>query len=48
MLVFSTLSVWLREAGIAHETINFTNLINLTYTFKFPSHRYSTNSTYHY
>ncbi|MFT5782500.1 MAG: PAT family beta-lactamase induction signal transducer AmpG [Pseudomonas sp.] len=34
MLVFSTLSVWLREAGIARETIGFASLIGLAYAFK--------------
>lgn len=34
MLVFSTLSVWLREAGVAHETIGFASLIGLAYAFK--------------
>lgn len=34
MLVFSTLSVWLREAGIARETIGYASLIGLAYAFK--------------
>lgn len=34
MLVFSTLSVWLREAGIARDTIGFASLIGLAYAFK--------------
>ncbi|SEL03997.1 MFS transporter, PAT family, beta-lactamase induction signal transducer AmpG [Atopomonas hussainii] len=34
MLVFSTLSVWLREAGIAREHIGFASLIGLAYAFK--------------
>ncbi|GIZ12342.1 AmpG family muropeptide MFS transporter [Pseudomonas sp. NCCP-436] len=34
MLVFSTLSVWLREAGVARETIGFASLIGLAYAFK--------------
>ncbi|MCJ8169845.1 AmpG family muropeptide MFS transporter [Atopomonas sediminilitoris] len=34
MLVFSTLSVWLREAGIAREQIGFASLIGLAYAFK--------------
>lgn len=34
MLVFSTLSVWLREAGIARQTIGFASLIGLAYAFK--------------
>ncbi|MDX5372254.1 MAG: AmpG family muropeptide MFS transporter [Pseudomonadaceae bacterium] len=34
MLVFSTLSVWLREAGVAHQTIGYASLIGLAYAFK--------------
>lgn len=34
MLVFSTLSVWLREAGIARATIGYASLIGLAYGFK--------------
>ena len=34
MLVFSTLSVWLREAGVARETIGYASLIGLAYAFK--------------
>ena len=34
MLVFSTLSVWLREAGVARETIGSASLIGLAYAFK--------------
>jgi PAT family beta-lactamase induction signal transducer AmpG len=34
MLVFSTLSVWLREAGVARDTIGFASLIGLAYAFK--------------
>ena len=34
MLVFSTLSVWLREAGVSRETIGFASLIGLAYAFK--------------
>lgn len=34
MLVFSTLSVWLREAGIAREHIGFASWIGLAYAFK--------------
>ncbi len=34
VLVFSTLSVWLREAGVSRETIGFASLIGLAYAFK--------------
>lgn len=34
MLVFSTLSVWLREAGVTHQTIGYASLIGLAYAFK--------------
>ena len=34
MLVFSTLSVWLRETGVARETIGYASLIGLAYAFK--------------
>lgn len=34
MLVFSTLSYWLREAGVARETIGYASLIGLAYAFK--------------
>ena len=34
MMVFSTLSVWLREAGVARETIGYASLIGLAYAFK--------------
>lgn len=34
VLVFSTLSVWLREAGVARETIGYASLIGLAYAFK--------------
>ncbi|KAF1056430.1 MAG: Protein AmpG [Pseudomonas delhiensis] len=34
MLVLSTLSVWLREAGVSRETIGFTTWIGLVYAFK--------------
>lgn len=34
MLVFSTFSVWLREAGVARGTIGFASLIGLAYAFK--------------
>ena len=34
MLVFSTLSVWLREAGVSHTTIGYASLIGLAYAFK--------------
>src|SRR3546814_5465570 len=34
MLVFSSLSVWLREAGVARETIGYASLIGLAYAFK--------------
>ena len=32
--MFSTLSVWLREAGVARETIGYASLIGLAYAFK--------------
>lgn len=34
MLVFSTLSVWLREAGVSHQAIGYASLIGLAYAFK--------------
>jgi len=34
MLVFSTLSLWLREAGVSHTAIGFASLIGLAYAFK--------------
>jgi PAT family beta-lactamase induction signal transducer AmpG len=34
MLVFSTLSVWLREAGVSRGTIGFASWISLAYAFK--------------
>jgi PAT family beta-lactamase induction signal transducer AmpG len=34
MLVFATLSVWLREAGVSLQTIGFASLIGLAYAFK--------------
>ncbi|MBF7729634.1 AmpG family muropeptide MFS transporter [Pseudomonas sp. N040] len=34
MLVFSTLSVWLREAGVSLQTIAYASLIGLVYAFK--------------
>lgn len=34
MLVFSTLSVWLREAGVSHAAIGYASLIGLAYAFK--------------
>jgi len=34
MLVFSTLSFWLREAGVTAQTIGFASLIGLSYAFK--------------
>jgi len=34
MLVFSTLSVWLREAGVTRDTIGYASLIGLSYAFK--------------
>jgi PAT family beta-lactamase induction signal transducer AmpG len=34
VLVFSTLSVWLREAGVSRETIGFASWISLAYAFK--------------
>lgn len=34
MLVFTTLSVWLREAGVARETIGFASWLGLVYAFK--------------
>ncbi|MDR6357453.1 MFS family permease [Pseudomonas psychrotolerans] len=34
MLVFSTLSVWLREAGVSRETIGYASWITLAYAFK--------------
>ncbi|MCY1276980.1 AmpG-like permease [compost metagenome] len=34
MLVFNTLSVWLREAGVARETIGFASWLGLVYAFK--------------
>lgn len=34
MLVFSTLSVWLRESGVDLKTIAFTSLVGLAYAFK--------------
>ena len=34
MLVFSTLSVWLRESGVDLKTIAFASLIGLAYAFK--------------
>jgi PAT family beta-lactamase induction signal transducer AmpG len=34
MLVFATLSVWLREAGVALQTIGYASLIGLAYAFK--------------
>lgn len=34
ILVFTTLSVWLREAGIDRETIGYASLIGLAYAFK--------------
>lgn len=43
MLVFSTLSVWLREAGVARETIGYASLIGLAYAFKWVWSPYSTN-----
>jgi PAT family beta-lactamase induction signal transducer AmpG len=35
ILVFDTLSAWLREAGIALEVITFFSLVTLVYSFKF-------------
>jgi PAT family beta-lactamase induction signal transducer AmpG len=35
LLVFSTLSAWLREFGISRTTIGFISLIGITYSFKF-------------
>ena len=32
--MFSTLSVWLREAGVSRETIGFASWISLAYAFK--------------
>ena len=34
ILVFSTLSVWLREAGVSRETIGFASWLSLAYAFK--------------
>lgn len=34
MLVFTTLSAWLREAGVARETIGYASLVGLAYAFK--------------
>jgi len=34
MLVFSTLALWLREAGVSAQTIGFASLIGLSYAFK--------------
>jgi MFS transporter, PAT family, beta-lactamase induction signal transducer AmpG len=34
LLVFSTLSVWLRESGIALSTIGFVSMLSLTYSIK--------------
>jgi len=34
MLVFSTLSVWLREAGVTIDAIGYASLIGLSYAFK--------------
>lgn len=34
VLVFSTLSVWLREAGVSRETIGYASWISLAYAFK--------------
>lgn len=34
ILVFTTLSVWLREAGVSRETIGFASWISLAYAFK--------------
>ncbi|MFC3606606.1 AmpG family muropeptide MFS transporter, partial [Stutzerimonas tarimensis] len=34
VLVFSTLSVWLREAGVSREAIGFASWISLAYAFK--------------
>ncbi len=34
MLVFNTLSVWLREAGVARDTIGFASWLGLVYAFK--------------
>lgn len=34
ILVFSTLSVWLREAGVSRETIGYASWISLAYAFK--------------
>ena len=34
MLVFATLSVWLREAGVSLQAIGFASLIGLAYAFK--------------
>ncbi len=35
LLVFSTLSAWLREAGITHTEIGFLSYVALAYSFKF-------------
>src|SRR6516162_5798255 len=35
LLVFSTLSAWLREFGISRTTIGFVSWIGITYSFKF-------------
>ena len=35
MLVFDTLSVWLRDSGLSLETIGFFSLATLSYSFKF-------------
>ncbi len=43
MLVFSTLSVWLREAGVARETIGYASLMAWPTPSNGSGHRCSTN-----
>jgi hypothetical protein len=42
LLIFSTLSVWLREAGVERSAVTFFSWAALGYSFKFCGHRLST------
>ena len=42
LLVFGTLSFWLREAGVDLATIGFLSWVGLVYAFKWPGRRWWT------
>ena len=44
LLIFSTLGLWLNEAGVVKSTITYFSWAALGYSFKFVRHHWLTNS----